>query len=213
MTISHFWWFDKCPICFSLSLAIDSVESSGNDKLKHIGHGAALLDKTLTRSVDSKLMRLPFTARAVGLLAVSVSLWMAGVGCMFGCSNTALASTALSESQEQGTQTVVAHSCHSQAHDCCAPKARAKTSGVISQTPTLSVLTAVPERMMSDCPLAVNATAAITKASGNAPDSHRMAIAELPNVEKKLLPTDAHSVPIQFQNRAPTHLRCCVFLI
>ena len=158
-------------------------------------------------------MRLRFSARVVGLLAVSVSLWMAGVGCMFGCSNTAVASTALSESQEQGTQTVVAHSCHSQAHDCCSQKARVKTSGVISQSSTLSALTAVPVRMMSDCPLAVNATAAITKASGDVPDSHRMPIAELPNVENKLLPTEAHSVPIQFQNRAPTHLRCCVFLI
>jgi hypothetical protein len=124
-----------------------------------------------------------------------------------------MASTALTETQEKGTQTVVAHSCHSQAHDCCAKKAPNKTSSLISQVPMLSVLTAVPEGMMKDCPLAVNATAAITKASGDAPDPHRIPVAELPNVENKPLPLDAHSIPLQFLNRGPTHLRCCVFLI
>jgi hypothetical protein len=159
-------------------------------------------------------MRFPISAKVARvLLALSVSLWMAGAGCMLGCANTAMASTALPDRQEKGSQTVVAHSCHSQAHDCCAKKAPDKTSSLISKVQLLSVLTAVPEGMMKDCPLAVNATAVNSKASGDSPDPHRIPVAELPNVENKSLPLDARSVPIQFLNRGPTYLRCCVFLI
>ena len=132
---------------------------------------------------------------------------------MWGCSNTAMASTARQASQEEGTNTVVANSCHAKAHDCCTKSAHAKRSNVNSQSPMLSVLTFVPAGMMNDCPLAVNALAAITKASGDSPDPHQIPRAELPTLENKPSPAETRSFPIKFLNSGPTNLRCCVLQI
>jgi hypothetical protein len=164
-------------------------------------------------------MKAPVRVRiARVVLALSVSVWMAGTGCIWSCSNTAMASGA-HHSNEQDAQALVAgSSCHSQSqsqsHDCCSKKSAEETPDVLSQASVLSVLSALPQGMMKDCPLVVNASAVITsKVSGSAPDSSQAPAVELPNLENRSQPEDSRSLPIQYLNRGPTYLRCCVFLI
>jgi hypothetical protein len=146
------------------------------------------------------------------LLAISVSLWMAGAGCLWGCSNSAMAAESPTSTQ---TQTVISGpSCHSPGHDCCAKKSSTKSVGIDSQHVLSSIVTVTPEGLMRDCPLAVNASAeVIPKSTVNGPDSTRATITEVPNVQVRIQPRDWDLAPVQFLNRGPTYLRCCVFLI
>ena len=154
------------------------------------------------------------------LLAVSVSVWMAG-GCLFGCSNTnAMAAEVTPSANAAGDE-----NCRvAQAHSCCtrpvASKAKTlqpkvKSLRVAKETLALTpagTLTAPPHGM-KDCPLLANNTAAISRSSSNQPDPDRTPVALLPTIESfdeqsRVTITSSH-VP----NRGPTHLRCCVFLI
>jgi hypothetical protein len=152
-----------------------------------------------------------FSTKAVRLfLAVSVSIWMAG-GCLFGCSNSAMA-----HELDELAQTVVAsESCHaSHSHDCCATKKpRTKIARSSLQPAAGPSFTQLPERMMKDCPLVVNATAAISKNSSHLPDPARGPIAVLPFVETSSEQSDTFLVVPVVSNRGPTYLRCCVFQI
>ena len=145
------------------------------------------------------------------LLAFSVSIWMAG-GCLFGCSNSAIAADVVEESIPT---TEAGESCHVvQSHHCCAAK-KPKKQAVrnLRQPVGLPSFAPGPHDMMKDCPLAVNATAATSKNSAQAPDPGRTPVAELPSFEKQTTHADDASVVSFLPNRDPTHLRCCVFLI
>jgi len=149
-------------------------------------------------------------------LAISVSLWMAGVGCLWGCSHMSVraAGTAVHEHE---AQTVVAESsCHAKAktHDCCAKRSAQKNSVASEQPSSLPIINAVPEGMMKDCPLAVSANALTSKtAAGDASNAEATSVADPPNVEITRQPVVEPRSPIQYLNRGPTYLRCCVFLI
>jgi hypothetical protein len=138
---------------------------------------------------------LPKLARL--LLAVSVSLWMAGAGCLLGCSNSVQAS-------QQKAQT---ESCHARTHDCCKKK--------VSQTSTdiASLIGETPEGMIKDCPLAVNASAAISKATDGGINSTALTAHTVDDSKPQPVPASHIFAPVQFLNRGPTYLRCCVFLI
>lgn len=165
-------------------------------------------------------------------LAFAVALWMAGAGCLLGCEKMVVAaadeagSTATS-STATNSLTVVASgdACASaQSHDCC-PSHRITNAGkstprssppaAASQiaAPTFGVELAAPSSMMMDCPLAVNATAALSKAN---PDTARTALAHThasapaPFFQEQAL---ALAPPPLLPNRGHTYLRCCVFLI
>jgi len=153
--------------------------------------------------LSNKLVRL--------LLAVSVSIWMAG-GCLFGCSNSAMAAGV----EEDSIPTIDAgESCHSaQSHHCCSPK-KTKKQVVrnLRQPVGLASFAPGPRDMMKDCPLAVNATAATSKSSTHASDTGRTPVAALPSFEKQTTRADNSSVVSFLPNGGPTHLRLCVFLI
>lgn len=153
--------------------------------------------------LSNKLVRL--------LLTISVSVWMAG-GCLFGCSNSAMAAGL----DEDSIPTIEAgESCHSaQAHHCCTAK-KAKKQVVLNlrQPVGLPSFAPGPRDMMKDCPLAVNATAATSKSGTHASDPGRTPEAVLPSFEKQTTRVDNVSVVSFLPNRGPTHLRCCVFLI
>src|ERR1044071_4138464 len=104
------------------------------------------------------------------LLAVSVSIWMAG-GCLFGCSNSAMAH----ELDDSAQAVVAGESCHaSHSHDCCPTKKPKNQVVRSSQQPAAGPsFTQLPRGMMKDCPLVVNATAAISKNSSHLPDPAR----------------------------------------
>jgi hypothetical protein len=144
------------------------------------------------------------------LLAVSVSIWMAG-GCLFGCSNSAMA-----HELDEPAQTVVAgESCHaSHSHDCCAAKKPKKQIARSSQPPAaVPSFTQLPETMMKDCPLVVSATAVVSKNSSHVADPARGPLAVLPFIESTSEQFDTFLPAPIVPNRGPTYLRCCVFLI
>lgn len=149
------------------------------------------------------------------LLAVSVSLWLAG-GCLLGCGS---AMAAQGNGDESSQAAVEGESCHTaQKHHCCSkPKpakqsAHAKTFDLKLIESTLA-LASLPRDLMKDCPLAMNATAAAAKANTNSPEAAQTNNAELPvGIRNGELPQKHVIVPL-VPNRGPTYLRCCVFLI
>ncbi len=144
------------------------------------------------------------------LLAVCVSVWLAG-GCLLGCGNAAMAAP-----NNQSTQPAVeGDSCHTaRAHDCCAKPQPPKQSRIDPKlTASLLSLTSLPRGMMSDCPLAVSATAIASKNNSNSPDSAAATKAELPLMVGHGELPQKHVVAPMLPNRGPTYLRCCVFLI
>jgi hypothetical protein len=155
------------------------------------------------------------------LMAISVSLWMAGAGCLWGCSKGKAAAAEVSATHEHDSSTVVSgSSCHSkprtktkskQSHDCCPQKSANNTSE--RTTTPLPVFNAIPEGMMKDCPLAVNASALGNKSSSSSSSNEPIQVADLPNVHSVIQRIDTRSSPVQYLNRGPTYLRCCVFLI
>jgi len=157
------------------------------------------------------------------LLAVSVSVWMAG-GCLFGCGNmnAMAAEAAPSSASAAGDENCRA----AQAHSCCtrpgaakqknAQKAKPKTDQRLTKEPLAafpSGMLNAPLHGMKDCPLLANNTAATSKSSGSQPDPGRAPAAALPSAEslneQPRVTIGSSYVP----NRGPTHLRCCVFLI
>jgi hypothetical protein len=154
-------------------------------------------------------------------MAISVSLWMAGAGCLWGCSKGKAAAADVSVTHEHDSSTLVsASSCHSQppakaqskrtTHDCCQQKSANKTS---EPTTTLPVFNAIREGMMKDCPLAVNASALANKSGSHSSSTQPAQVADLRNVQGVVQRVDTRSSPVQYLNRGPTYLRCCVFLI
>ncbi|HKG59977.1 MAG TPA: hypothetical protein VKB05_09460 [Pyrinomonadaceae bacterium] len=126
------------------------------------------------------------------LLAVSVSIWMAG-GCLFGC-----ASNVMGAEMAQTSQNVMdaGMSCHAKRSHANGPSFTPSASG-----------------MMNECPLVVNSTAVTSKNSTHLPDPGRGSVAALPSFKKQIARPDNTLVAPFLPNRGPTHLRCCVFLI
>jgi hypothetical protein len=136
-----------------------------------------------------------FSNKAVRLLlAVSVSIWMAG-GCMFGCANSTMGA-GVAQSSESVMN--AGHSCHA--------KHSQQLAGVPSFVPSA-------RGMMNECPLVVNSTAVTSKNSFHVPDPGRGPIAALPSFEKQIGHTGNTLVAPFLLDRGPTRLRCCVFLI
>jgi hypothetical protein len=145
------------------------------------------------------------------LLAFSVSIWMAG-GCFFGCSNNAVGAEL---AEADSAQTAVAgESCHSATSHCCSSKKpKQQIARKAKQPRGLTSVAPTPRGMMKDCPLVVNATAVMSKSSGNLPDPGRVAVPILPLIESTAEHSNTSLVAHVIPNRGPTYLRCCVFLI
>jgi hypothetical protein len=147
-------------------------------------------------------------------LVVSVSLWMGGAGCMWGCSNMTAAAQSPSAPSLDQTTVVASASCHANTHDCCAKGTQKKSSATNDKAAPFSLLNSLPQGMMKDCPLAIRASAVSTSKSTKSNLDLTFSSPVQPGRIHKpenlvLFPT----VPVQFLNRGPTYLRCCVFLI
>jgi hypothetical protein len=147
-------------------------------------------------------------------LAVSVSLWMAGAGCLLGCSNETRSSPATSV---ESTDTVVAESsCESSSsHDCCAKKKAHHQSTARNNTRTdLSASQVRPtQSMMESCPMAVTASAIVSKGRAQTSKASitKTVEAPLPSTTRAF---NSRTVDrLSLYNRGPTYLRCCSFLI
>ncbi len=167
-------------------------------------------------------MHLTLASKAARLLlAVSVSVWMAGA-CLFGCSNTEV--LAAEVSPDESSAAVSGESCNkTRQHDCCTrPNAQKpkrqnrKTQKQIAHrqnhTTDGSVLAGVPHRM-KDCPLMTNATAVTAKSSSSVPEPGRTPVVLLPAIYQTSEQTQFVIDSFYLPNRGPTYLRCCVFLI
>ena len=140
------------------------------------------------------------------LAAAALVLWLAGVGCFFGC-ETGVASAAEGDKQESAAR---ADSCPAFAgHDCCHKKAKARSSDGggtnARQTPT-------PLPRTGGCPL--RGQSADTARKLSVADARLAVAVVLPkfishaNTHPRL---QAHRPRVP--DRGSTHLRCCVFLI
>lgn len=162
-------------------------------------------------------------------LAFAVAFWMAGAGCLLGCENMLSAAAAAPAATSSLTVIAAEDACASMhAHDCCAKHGRKATAhsaskpaskpAVASKFPastsnTRAVELSATYSTMMDCPLAVNATAALSKAK---PDTskvilaHSPAVATVPQLKEHATALfSRHLLP----NRGHTYLRHCVFLI
>ena len=128
------------------------------------------------------------------LLAVTVSVWMAG-GCLFGCGATAMGADAVVEGHHSPAATTIS-SCH----------AAKQPKGASNFAPA-------PRGTMKDCPLAVGDSAVTSKNSNHLPDPGSAPVAVLPFAEKQTETSKDFLVIPYLPNRGPTYLRCCVFLI
>ena len=156
-------------------------------------------------------------------LALAVGFWMAGAGCLLGCEGIVAAASS-GEAQPQVSDTTVVASgeaCASMgSHDCCATRNKhGQTSNSTTPAPAAtststftSVLGQTPTSMM-DCPLAVNASAALSKTNHDS-SAGPLLLARpsgfVPHLEEQTRPL---SQQIRLPNRGHTYLRCCVFLI
>jgi len=150
------------------------------------------------------------------MLAASVSFWMTGAACIWGCNNNALAAAA--REQQQTARTVAGRSCHSSQssdssrHHCCSRKS-SKDVASDAQSANLGSLEVSTEAMMNECPLAVIATAVVFKAKTHSAEATQASVVNLPGVDNDVHPQRFHFAPLQAFTRGPTYLRCCVFLI
>lgn len=146
------------------------------------------------------------------LLAVSVSIWLAG-GCLFGCGSMAMAASETTQTAVEGESCHTISSQAGHAHDCCAkPKPRKQTQVKLNPNQKLAAVSSLPTGMMSECPLMIGATAVVSKNS-NSPELVGVTTAALPLAISVGELTQRHIVDPFLPNRGPTYLRCCVFLI
>jgi hypothetical protein len=133
------------------------------------------------------------------LLAISVSVWLAG-GCLFGCGNMAMAADRASEPNQY-------ESCHAK------PKQAKQRKANSNLNEKLAGISSFPRGRVTECPLMIGATAVVSKSSSNSPDLAGAKTAALPlAVNGSELPLRHIGDPF-LPNRGPTYLRCCVFLI
>lgn len=156
-------------------------------------------------------------------LALAVAFWMAGAGCLLGCESMIAAASSGEPQSQFSDLTVVASgdACASmRSHDCCAKRNKhAQTSHSTTpatdatSTSAFALVLGHTPTSMRECPLAVTATAVLSKTNHN-PSAGPLLLARpsgfIPQVEEQTRPL---SQQIRLPNRGHTYLRCCVFLI
>ena len=180
--------------------------------------------QAINRRLDFQTMREFSPVKIVRVvLATSLSLWVAGAGCILGCegmlASAASGGSVESHHSDEG-QTVVAsgHACSTgeakKSHDCCK-----KSSENVNQAPTknsnasLLELSGSSSGAMNGCPLAMSRVSVVAKTRdgdlNSAPASAQSILPDLNSAER----TAPLSPPLRLPNRGHTYLRCCVFLI
>lgn len=166
---------------------------------------------------------MSFTAIAkIGrmFLAASLSLWVAGAGCMLGCEGMAAAATTeamASTQQEKNDLSLIVSGevcATSKSHDCCAERNRttqpeANSNGKGSAT----AMESNGITGMADCPLAMSRTVVTAKNPGQDVSSAATVAKSTFPIQHLLEQSATLASPIRLANRGHTYLRCCSFLI
>jgi len=148
-------------------------------------------------------------------LSLTVALWMAGAGCLLGCGNM----EAMAAAPKPDATVVVAanDSCAAMhGHDCCAKRAKTAPQASSQDSVANEDLNAVEGDGISsgamDCPMAVNASAALSKVQND-----DASVALLPAAGDVLSDATEQvrvlAPPLRLPDRGHTYLRCCAFLI
>ena len=155
------------------------------------------------------------------VLAVALTFWVAGAGCLLGCAGMMTAAASENSGGMHHATTdlslvVSGQACASaKSHDCCAKRnqrAQSKAQADERQTAT-QVETDPASSAMSDCPLALSRTVVVAKSGGRETSSATtVANANLPTQNPIEQPTPLVS-QVRLPNRGHTYLRCCSFLI
>jgi len=166
-----------------------------------------------TRKVRHKLqpmtlMRLRNYAVRFGV-APALVIWMAGIGCIFGCERaTGNESTSSSSGYSTSPDSCPAH----RSHDCCAGKSEAIR--LTAPTGLTSIFLSGPEgssNYIGNCPMALNSTAAISKVRTVDPALEQNPLTFHSTILLKR--TVADKALSSIRNRGGTYLLCCAFLI
>src|SRR6267143_385558 len=154
-------------------------------------------------------------------LTVTLSLWVAGAGCLLGCEGmmTAAASENAGVAHHAAGDlnlVVSGDACASaKSHDCCAKRnhrAQPKAQPEEKQAATL-IETDPSSSEMTACPLAMARTAVAAKNAGDETSSATtVAPANLSSLNL-LEQTGPLVNQVRLPNRGHTYLRCCSFLI
>jgi hypothetical protein len=180
------------------------------------------------------IMRFLSSIRIVRVsLALAVAFWMAGAGCMLGCENMASAapSTEVVSPANSPAIVVSGEACASMhSHDCCAKRNAHSASKAVTKStsekhhivaeagkkiPADSLFAALGATFpsMMECPLAVNASAVLSKAR---PDQSNVTLTSSSETASLSNPSEqaiAFARPLRLPNRGHTYLHCCSFLI
>ena len=181
----------------------------------------------MTRQPTHRRFRLnaamkSFTTRLIRVaLALTVAFWMAGAGCMLGCESMVAAATNVPTGPADSALVASGEACASKrGHDCCAKqegkrthKAHAKSKNLQIPTDAFTTNLSGTSTSMIDCPLAVNASAALSRAKHDQSSSVLLLTHANPSVPSLQEQVAALSPPTRLPNRGHTYLRCCVFLI
>ena len=166
-------------------------------------------------------------------LALAVAFWMAGAGCMLGCENMASAatSTEIASPAHSPAIVVTGEACASMhSHDCCAKRNTHSAAKAVTKTtsdkrqfvadsgrniPADSLFAALGATFpsMMECPLAVNASAVLSKAGSDDSNVALPSSSERASLSNPPEQTSAFARPLRLPNRGHTYLHCCSFLI
>ena len=146
-------------------------------------------------------------------IAIGLSLWIAGFGCIFGCETFGMSTAHAAAAASTEIKTSPNQSCHKAAeHSCCTRRHQ-------SQSPEPSAVVGVALLMLGEvggdsvreCPMALNAKGLSTRErfdeAGAIQSWSRLGVPVFD-------PTDPLTGPPSFQhNKGSTYLQCCAFLI
>jgi hypothetical protein len=146
-------------------------------------------------------------------LAPMLALWVAGTGCLFGCEmRMQAADETTSHAAGQAFTLVSGEACaSSKSHDCCAKQNRSKLGGV---TGNASVgFGQSSSGLMEPCPMAINATAVVSKIRTTKHVSLPAINYDLKAAQTKDAQHPSFATHFVLPNRGHTYLVCCTFLI
>jgi hypothetical protein len=146
-----------------------------------------------------------FTRILRGSIAIALTIWVAGLGCVFGCENAAkIATDAVQVHPMTGTLSAAASN-----HSCCKRRKNSSRSIVTTSLQALVILDS-GESSVRECPLANKGSALASTSSHPQPP---VLATDQVMAALDAAPLSTSPIPSLYQNRGHTYLRCCVFLI
>jgi len=154
------------------------------------------------------MFRRNFLTRVLrGSLAFALTIWVSGLGCVYGCENAATIAADAAQVHPMMATTSPNHDASN--HSCCKRRKNSRQSILAAALQPLVILDN-GESSVRECPLANNASALASTSSHPQPP---VLAADQVIATLSAEPLSIDPLPLLYQNRGHTYLRCCVFLI